>query len=172
MSYTKKVWKDYPDTTTPVNAENLNHIEKGVADAHVAISDINTDLGNTDISTIGNGTVTGAISQINSELSDISPATGSCTFNNGIGATNFFSRLVKVKNIVFVMCQFRLSVSVTTNTNIYNLPAGFIPQNADQIVLFSKDNTTQMNVTTNGHLALGATQQPNEYTCIGFYRLD
>lgn len=30
MNYTKTVWKDLPDTTTPLNASNLNHIEDGI----------------------------------------------------------------------------------------------------------------------------------------------
>lgn len=30
MAYTKKIWKDYPDTTTPITAEDLNNIEDGI----------------------------------------------------------------------------------------------------------------------------------------------
>lgn len=30
MSYTKTVWKDLPDTTTPITADRLNNIENGV----------------------------------------------------------------------------------------------------------------------------------------------
>lgn len=33
MAYTKKVWKDAPDTSTPINAANLNHMEDGIAEA-------------------------------------------------------------------------------------------------------------------------------------------
>lgn len=44
MSYTKKTWKNYPDTTTPITADNLNHMENGIADAHTDIAAINTSL--------------------------------------------------------------------------------------------------------------------------------
>lgn len=30
MAYTKTVWKDYPDTTTKMTAQNLNNIENGI----------------------------------------------------------------------------------------------------------------------------------------------
>ena len=39
-TYEKQLWKDYPDTTTPVTAERLNHMEdgiKGLSDAQVSI---------------------------------------------------------------------------------------------------------------------------------------
>lgn len=32
MAYTKTNWQDLPDTTTPINATNLNHIENGIKD--------------------------------------------------------------------------------------------------------------------------------------------
>ena len=44
MSYTKKTWKNYPDTTTPITADNLNHMENGIADAHTDIAALNTSL--------------------------------------------------------------------------------------------------------------------------------
>ena len=44
MSYTKKTWKNYPDTTTPITADNLNHMEDGIADAHTEINALNTSL--------------------------------------------------------------------------------------------------------------------------------
>ena len=31
MAYKKVGWKDYPDTTTPVNATNLNQMDEGIA---------------------------------------------------------------------------------------------------------------------------------------------
>jgi len=37
MSYTKTDWQNLPNTTTPINATNLNKIENGIADASGAI---------------------------------------------------------------------------------------------------------------------------------------
>ena len=34
MSYTKTNWQDLPNTTTPINASNLNKMEQGIYDAH------------------------------------------------------------------------------------------------------------------------------------------
>lgn len=33
MSYVKQDWKDYPDTTTPINSTRLNHMEDGISAA-------------------------------------------------------------------------------------------------------------------------------------------
>ena len=35
MAYVKKVWKDAPDTSTPINAANLNHMEEGIVEADI-----------------------------------------------------------------------------------------------------------------------------------------
>lgn len=37
MAYTKQVWKDLPDKTTPFTAERMNHIEQGISDLYDAI---------------------------------------------------------------------------------------------------------------------------------------
>ena len=34
MSYTRVNWQNAPSTATPVNAENLNTMDKGKADTH------------------------------------------------------------------------------------------------------------------------------------------
>ena len=34
MAYTKTNWQDLPDTSTPINAENLNKMEQGIYDAN------------------------------------------------------------------------------------------------------------------------------------------
>lgn len=33
MAYSKQLWKDYPDTTTPITADRLNHMEEGIEEA-------------------------------------------------------------------------------------------------------------------------------------------
>lgn len=42
MAYTKQTWNDLPNTTTPINATRLNHIEDGVYDAHNLSKDVIT----------------------------------------------------------------------------------------------------------------------------------
>lgn len=59
MAYTKKVWKDAPDTSTPINATNLNHMEDGIAEADVNAQNALDRLDDVD----------DEITQINSDLS-------------------------------------------------------------------------------------------------------
>ena len=40
MAYEKVGWKDYPDKTTPINAENLNKMEEGIANNDKNIGDM------------------------------------------------------------------------------------------------------------------------------------
>ena len=40
MAYTKQTWKNYPDTTTPLSAARLNHIEDGISNAASDVSDL------------------------------------------------------------------------------------------------------------------------------------
>ena len=63
------------DTTKYFNPSNMNHMDDGIkaacdkADANeAAIADVNNKLGNTDISAIGDGTVTGGLNALNSNL--------------------------------------------------------------------------------------------------------
>lgn len=40
MSYTKVNWENLPSTNTPINAENLEHMDNGIAEAHELIGNI------------------------------------------------------------------------------------------------------------------------------------
>lgn len=75
MAYTKKVWKDAPDTSTPINAANLNHMEDGIAEADInataALDGLDDKQDTTDNTlTTTAKTVVGAINEINSDLTD------------------------------------------------------------------------------------------------------
>lgn len=39
MAYIKKIWKDYPDTTTKIKAEDLNNIENGIEELDTRLND-------------------------------------------------------------------------------------------------------------------------------------
>ena len=71
INYQKVGW----DTTKYFNPTNMNHMDDGIkaacdkADANeAAIADVNNKLGNTDISSIGDGTLTGGLDALNSNL--------------------------------------------------------------------------------------------------------
>lgn len=53
MAYVKKIWKDYPDTTTPILASDMNNIENGLSavDTAVALKVNTADIVNTLVST-------------------------------------------------------------------------------------------------------------------------
>jgi hypothetical protein len=38
MAYVLQTWRDYPSGGTPISAAALNHMERGIADAHDLIS--------------------------------------------------------------------------------------------------------------------------------------
>ena len=44
MSYERVNWTDYPSTTTPISAENLNIMDEGIANNAADISDIQEDI--------------------------------------------------------------------------------------------------------------------------------
>lgn len=46
MSYVKVGWKDYPDTSTPVNAENLNHMDDQISLMDKDVEDLKNDVDN------------------------------------------------------------------------------------------------------------------------------
>ena len=76
------------DTTKYFNPTNMNHMDDGIkaacdkADANEeSISDVNNKLGNTDISAIGDGTLTGGLDALNSNLGQY-----------GTGIINLFSQ--------------------------------------------------------------------------------
>lgn len=46
MAYTKLTWKDAPDTSTPISAENLNHIEDGIQNNSDSIDTLTEKVGN------------------------------------------------------------------------------------------------------------------------------
>lgn len=42
-SYVKVGWKDYPDTSTPVNAENLNHMDEQISLSDKDVEDLKNE---------------------------------------------------------------------------------------------------------------------------------
>ena len=69
-TYTRVNWEDYPSTDTPINASNLNKMDAGVKANNNGIKALETAQGAADISAIGDGTVKGAISTLNNDLTE------------------------------------------------------------------------------------------------------
>lgn len=74
MAYTKTTWQDLPNTTTPINATNLNKIENGIEaiDNDVStinnnISTINNNIGDlTDLETSDTSSIVNSINELKS----------------------------------------------------------------------------------------------------------
>ena len=61
MSYIRVNWQNAPSTATPVNAENLNIMDKGIADAHSQLAQkANQEFVNQQIANVASGTPKGA----------------------------------------------------------------------------------------------------------------
>lgn len=57
MSYVKQDWKDYPDTTTPINSTRLNHMEDGIS-AALTEENITNDINDTNENAVVNAKTT------------------------------------------------------------------------------------------------------------------
>ena len=78
IQYIKQAWKAGTSGGTPLSPDRLNHMEDGIKNNNSMISELNTTakanktlLGSTNISSIGGGTVTGAISELNTKIKPI-----------------------------------------------------------------------------------------------------
>lgn len=65
MAYTKTTWQDLPNTTTPVNATNLNKIENGIEAIDNDVSTINNNIGDlTDLETSDTSSLVSAVNSL------------------------------------------------------------------------------------------------------------
>ena len=81
------------DTTKYFNPTNMNHMDDGIkaacdnADSNKeSIADVNSKLGNTDISAIGDGTLTGGLDALNSNLEKLVIISQSIELENNISS--------------------------------------------------------------------------------------
>lgn len=69
MAYTKTTWQDLPNTTTPVNAANLNKIEQGIYDNSEDIVTVNTNIG--DLADLETSDTSSLVDSINSVINNV-----------------------------------------------------------------------------------------------------
>lgn len=65
MAYEKVNWKDYPSSSTPVNAKNLGKMDDGIADAHKELTEIKNLLNNVANLVFPVGTIIMSTSNVN-----------------------------------------------------------------------------------------------------------
>ena len=97
VSYTRVNWEDSPSTNTPINAANLNVMDKGISDCALEISNRQPKTDNNLDTT--NKTITGAINEINASLSSLTEQKGS---KAGAGSTTVSLDISQYKKILCI----------------------------------------------------------------------
>ena len=113
-------------------------------------------LGTTDISTIGNGTVTGAISNMNTNMNAISTATG--TITNGTGTIS----LAKNGKVVSIYIN-QVNTSASALTTFATIPEGFRPKLGTYCTVSFPADGTAVNISPTGNLQLNYATTNNIY---------
>ena len=147
MSYVPVGWKNYPDKTTPVNADNLNKMEKGILDAHTMIGDTSQ------IADMGDGTLAGAIAEQNNALGGkattwndengglvlLNPNSGAALIFNNIANRLTVTNNGFNKDYVFSDYAIKTDVNYALNSKVPFLNCG---DGGFKTVAFSKRNFT------------------------------
>ena len=133
INYQKVGW----DTTKYFNPTNMNQMDNGIkaacdkADANeAAIADVNNKLGNTDISAIGDGTLTGGLDALNSNLTNIKSSRLSI-YNISSYNLNVTKKLLNVVNVTF---DGVVGNDISAWGNMFEIPSGYIPSNNQTVI--------------------------------------
>lgn len=102
MAYTKTTWQDLPNTTTPINATNLNKIENGIEAIDNDVSAINNNIG--DLTDLETSDISSLVNAINSTLPKV-------LWENSNTTTNFAAQTVTlsepIENFRYYIILFR-----------------------------------------------------------------
>ena len=118
------------------------------------------------------------VSTLSSQLTTLVKRS-SMTFNpdrTALPGTNYFSRLVKINDEVWLECQWSLTEDYTANTLIYQLPTGYMPAELRELPCFmvanqTTPNITQVKIDSTGKLFISVNQSKGEFTVYGHYAL-
>ena len=134
VNYTRINWEDTPSTATPINAENLNKMDKGISDCVTEVNSLKSSF-----------------SQALTDLRNTSIAQAV-----GAVASDTFAQIVtKLGNIVNRGAVSQ-SITATTSTQTYTVPAGY--HNGSGVVTVSpQQHSGTYSVTSNGTKDMGAS---------------
>ncbi len=117
MSYKKTIWEDSPSTNTPINADNLNHMEAGIETANAKLNPLSSVLFNAKNVPIGIITST----QIGA---------GAQTNNKEIATVFIASNVTRLESGAFSGCQNLQMVYIDNNEGAIVISSGAIPSTA------------------------------------------
>lgn len=129
MAYTKKTWVK---GSTPLSAENFNHMEQGIADAHTEITQLNSDMERTKnivFQSCGSGTSISVTMKNRNAINKTCDKMPLFVIGNGNGIPMCAIILISISGANISVDQvtnltgYNLNCSASGDSfNIYNLP--------------------------------------------------
>lgn len=112
MAYIKKIWKDYPNTTTQIKAEDLNNIENGIDDVDSRLVTAESDI----------DTAEANITNLQNVTKYITATAGSNgDFYINLGITPYTGMIVYVSFPSATTGTSNARLSINNGTNYYNI---------------------------------------------------
>lgn len=179
-------WKNYPDKTTSVSAENLNHMDEGIKKLDTEKLNIDKITQSAAVNQDGyaldareknasiSGTMANQISELNTNLTAVNTnlnnatkitASSTVTWSSDIyfGASGR-QQIIKSGKICFLHLCFAIKTTVNSGGVVCLLPKGFFPKaniSNYATIVYSKGQVTSVpiafDVRTNGQIILGTT---------------
>lgn len=127
---------------------------------HVSGSVGDEIIGNTDISTIGDGTVTGAIGALKSDITTVTSA----NITSGNASVSSSAKAFKKSGVVTFGGYFQTTATIPTNTTILTMPASYRPSEAVVIMAISTGGkSASITVQTNGNIIVSSDNMTSGY---------
>lgn len=147
-TYNKQLWKDYPDTSTPITADRLNHMEDGISEA--------AKSGGGDTIPVGSEfdydgtTVPDGYEEVNNVL-----------YNNETGTTGNITLSDDSSNYSYIEIYFTLTSSKNWSFTKVSNPNGKADIILSQMLYNSQENKMRIfaeNISINGTTLSRGTQ--------------
>lgn len=120
-SYSRVNWEDSPSTNTPINAENLNKMDKGISDCASAIATKQESTDNNLTTTAK--TIRGAINEINADLANTLKGSQIGAGSNTVSIVNATKILCVVKKSNVVICTKYIPTAILSANDVIPLGA-------------------------------------------------
>ena len=144
-------------TAVPELCDDITALENNMAQLLTDVSDLKTLMGTADISAIGDGSVTGAITTLNSTLAVTSGISmEAITVKSGVSIDVMGSQILyKYGYFCFVHLCFQTTGAISAGTVIFELPTGSY-QGLGNYATYATDGTVKtIDITTDGKIKNG-----------------